>query len=197
MYELIFVIIAVIVAWIPVGSIVARLKSIDLKCIGSGNQWATNVYRALWWYWALFVGCCDMLKGFLPVILVLWYVWWSLFNPLVPIVATMTLVASIWSIYGVWGKGVATLAGIVLALMPGLFLVLLIIWTILLRITSVMSVVNIIIIISLPVMMWYMLGQWWLIVTISRSVLILYTHRSNIIRLWNRRESKIYSIDYK
>ena len=39
---------------IPFGPIVARLRGIDLRTVGSGNIGATNVGRALGWKWGHF-----------------------------------------------------------------------------------------------------------------------------------------------
>ncbi len=57
------ILISFIAGAIPFGPIIARLKHIDLKQIGSGNIGATNVYRALGLWWAVLVFLLDALKG--------------------------------------------------------------------------------------------------------------------------------------
>ncbi len=54
---------------IPFGWIVAHLKGIDIRKVGSGNIGATNVKRALGTKWGLFVFFLDVIKGVIPGLL--------------------------------------------------------------------------------------------------------------------------------
>lgn len=62
-----WVIAAYFVAAIPVGLIIARLKGVDLRAIGSGNIGATNAVRALGRGWGIPVFVLDVLKAASPV----------------------------------------------------------------------------------------------------------------------------------
>jgi glycerol-3-phosphate acyltransferase PlsY len=101
---------------IPTGIIVARLRGVDLRAVGSGNIGATNVGRALGKGWAIFVLIVDAAKGYLPT-----FVAARLVPPLpVAAVAMAAVLGHVFSIFlkGRGGKGVATSLGAALALAP-------------------------------------------------------------------------------
>lgn len=112
---------------IPTAYLAGRVvKNIDLRTVGSGNLGATNVFRTLGWKVALVVFLVDVLKGMLPVLLL----------PGLVMASTQAGNASLWfalacgvaaivghakPIFLLWrggGKGVATAAGMFLALAP-------------------------------------------------------------------------------
>jgi acyl phosphate:glycerol-3-phosphate acyltransferase len=102
---------------IPFGLIVTRLGGAgDIRAIGSGNIGATNVLRTGRKGLALATLLCDAAKGAVPVLVAL--VWFG---------RDVALVVGLGAVLGhcfpVWlkfkgGKGVATAAGVVLALNP-------------------------------------------------------------------------------
>jgi glycerol-3-phosphate acyltransferase PlsY len=99
-------------------SLVARLRGIDLRSIGSGNPGATNIGRALGPRWAVLVGFLDIAKGFAPAIA---------FTMTVGIVAgevagAAAVIGHVTSplLRGRGGKGVATALGAVLGATPWL-----------------------------------------------------------------------------
>jgi glycerol-3-phosphate acyltransferase PlsY len=57
------------VGCVSFASIVARARGVDIRSFGSGNPGATNVGRALGPGWGRLVLILDILKGFLPVLL--------------------------------------------------------------------------------------------------------------------------------
>jgi glycerol-3-phosphate acyltransferase PlsY len=100
----------------PTGIVVARLRGVDLRAVGSGNIGATNVGRALGKGWAIFVLIVDAAKGYLPTLLATRRV-----PPLaVAAVAMAAVLGHVFSIFlkGRGGKGVATSLGAALALAP-------------------------------------------------------------------------------
>jgi glycerol-3-phosphate acyltransferase PlsY len=103
----------------PTGVIVARMRGIDLRQVGSGNIGATNVGRALGKGWAVVVLLVDAAKGYLPTTLAL-----HLPDRVPPLGAAAVAIAAvlghIFSIFlkGRGGKGVATSLGAALALAP-------------------------------------------------------------------------------
>lgn len=106
---------------IPFGYVVARLRGIDLRQIGSGNIGATNVYRAFGFRVALFVFILDVCKGFVATRLfpLLWTADISL-SHMRFICGIAVIVGAVASIFMKFrgGKGVAAAVGVFLALQP-------------------------------------------------------------------------------
>ena len=110
-------VIAYLIGSVPFGLILTRLAGAgDVRQIGSGNIGATNVLRTGRKGLALGTLALDVLKGALPA--------WLAYRYLGP---DMAVVAGLGAVLGhcfpVWlkfkgGKGVATAAGVVLALTP-------------------------------------------------------------------------------
>jgi glycerol-3-phosphate acyltransferase PlsY len=110
-------VIAYLIGSVPFGLILTRLAGAgDVRRIGSGNIGATNVLRTGRKGLALATLALDLVKGALPV--------WLAYRYLGP---DMAVVAGLGAVLGhcfpVWlkfrgGKGVATAAGVVLALTP-------------------------------------------------------------------------------
>jgi glycerol-3-phosphate acyltransferase PlsY len=108
----------------PTGIVVARLRGVDLRAVGSGNIGATNVGRALGKGWAAFVLVADAAKGYLPTALAIR--WADRVPPLgVAAVAIAAVLGHMFSVFlkGRGGKGVATSLGAALALAPAAALV--------------------------------------------------------------------------
>lgn len=102
---------------IPFAQILARLKGIDLRRVGSGNVGAGNLKYAVGVPWALLAGVLDGLKGLVPV-------WVCLRAGLGPGAAGLVGVSAVighnWSIFmrGRSGRGLATAFGLIVALNP-------------------------------------------------------------------------------
>ena len=102
---------------IPFGAVLARLKGIDLRKVGSGNIGATNVARAMGKGWAVAVLLADAAKGFVPV-------WlgqrWQLPQLAIAGAGLAAIVGHMFTVFlrGRGGKGVATSLGVSLALSP-------------------------------------------------------------------------------
>lgn len=104
---------------IPFGLLAGLLARKDIRNEGSGNIGATNVVRVCGWKWGLPVFALDALKGFAPA------AW--LAPRLAPgndsVAIAVALAAILGHNFPVWlkfkgGKGVATSAGALLALLP-------------------------------------------------------------------------------
>src|SRR5690606_1221303 len=105
---------------IPSSYIAGRAaRGIDLREHGSGNLGATNTFRVLGARIAAPVMVADILKGFLPTYL---FVRWDASPAWTWALAygAATIVGHVFSIYMRFrgGKGVATAAGVFLALSP-------------------------------------------------------------------------------
>ena len=149
---------------IPFGPIVARLRGIDLRTVGSGNISATNVGRALGWKWGVLVYVLDAIKGAAPVLaagamagilgkpadeVAPADMWWWLLMPIAAVLGHMF--SPFVGFKG--GKGVATGSGAMLAVWPtltGPLLVAIGLWAVLLAATRYMSVASMAAAISIP-----------------------------------------------
>jgi glycerol-3-phosphate acyltransferase PlsY len=174
---------------IPSGLILTKifLKK-DIRNVGSGNIGTTNVLRTGKKSLALATLIFDILKGYVSVLISLKY-----FNDLVFL---SSLICFIGHIFPIWlkfkgGKGVAVYLGIILALYFALGVVFGITWIFIAFIFKYSSFASIIG--SLTVLLYsitlnnYSLSFFLFII----FIIILFTHRENIIRLKNSKEGKI------
>jgi acyl phosphate:glycerol-3-phosphate acyltransferase len=184
---------------IPTGFLVARARGIDIRAVGSGNMGATNAMRVLGKPAGIFVLLVDCAKGFAAV----WIGKWLLksFGAPGADVEAHCVVAGIFAVLGhnytCWlgfkgGKGIATSAGVYLALAPvalGIGLVAFVLTVVVTRYVSVGSIAGAIV---LPVAVWFTQDNWALrIVTIALGAMAIFKHRKNIQRLMAGTESRI------
>ena len=173
---------------IPFGLVLTNifLKK-DIREIGSGNIGTTNVLRTGKKSLAVATLVLDLCKGYFSIAITFIY-----FDNLISYSA---LICFIGHIFPVWlkfkgGKGVATYLGVILALSYKFFLIFGITWLVLsflFRYASLSSIVSSLIIF---VYSYFFINNFSLILFIF-FVIIIYTHRENIVRLKNSEESKI------
>lgn len=104
---------------IPTGFLLAkRLKGIDIREHGSGNPGAANVYRVVGKAAGAATLFVDALKGFFPVLLARHY-YPSDYRVQIACGA-LAIIGHVWTIFLGFrgGKGVATSAGVFIALLP-------------------------------------------------------------------------------
>jgi glycerol-3-phosphate acyltransferase PlsY len=172
------------------------VKGIDVRTQGSGNAGATNVVRVLGFKWGLLVGLVDLAKGALPVMLVRIVLDLGALSPVFADVSTVGLgiIAGIAALVGHalplfagfrGGKGVATGAGMVLALWPLVFLVCFVGFLLGLFLTGYVSVASLTAAVLLPISQWIFLSDDSLSVVIGAviMVLVIMLHRKNLSRL--------------
>lgn len=166
------------------------VRGIDLRQHGSGNLGATNAFRVLGWKAATPVFVLDILKGWLPPFLFPRYdnsdAWeWALAY------GAAAIIGHVFSIYVRFkgGKGVATGAGVFLALAPVAVLIGLIVWGGLLFITGTVSIASIVAAATLPVAV-FVLDQPPAVfaLSVALSAFVIYAHRGNIKRLMRGEE---------
>lgn len=191
---------------IPTGYLVARARHVDIRSLGSGNIGATNVFRTLGRAAGGFVLAVDFMKGFLACHLLAPGVS-TLFAPNLPTDSVQReiplLIAGIAAILGhnytCWlqfrgGKGIATSAGVLTALVPWALLIGLGVWLTLFALFRYVSLASIGAALALPLAVWLTGGSLTLIlITTGLAILAVYKHRSNIQRLLNGTEHRIGS----
>ena len=173
---------------IPFGLVLTKifLKK-DIREIGSGNIGTTNVLRTGQKSLAVTTLMLDLLKGYFSIIITFTY-----FENLISYSA---LICFIGHIFPVWlkfkgGKGVATYLGVILALSYKFFLIFGITWLVLsflFRYASLSSIISSLIVF---IYSYFFINNFSLILFIF-FVIIVYTHRENIVRLKNSEESQI------
>lgn len=96
-------------------AIIARVRGVDYRSVGSGNPGATNIGRALGKRTGVLVGFLDILKGFLPA---LGFTLWTGDIGVGEVAGFAAVVGHITSPFlkGRGGKGVATSVGAILAI---------------------------------------------------------------------------------
>lgn len=180
---------------IPFGFLVGKyFKRIDIREYGSGNIGASNIFRVLGFRYAVLVMIGDCLKGYLSLYIV----------RLMDIDGAgiyLYLLAGLFAIAGhncsiflklKGGKGIATTFGVILFLYPKIAIISALIWLLLVIILKFASVGSIIAVLSMLILSFIFntpieFKYFILIINIWAIV----QHRSNIIRLIQRRENKI------
>jgi glycerol-3-phosphate acyltransferase PlsY len=187
---------------IPTGFLAGKARGLDIRMVGSGNIGATNVFRYLGAPAGVFVLLADAVKGWLAVAVAARLVcdW---FDPAAGPTARewFRLVAGLSAILGhnytCWlhfkgGKGIATSAGVLVALVPWALLVALGVWVVVFAATRYVSLASILAAFVLPFATWLTGASTTLVViTAAMAALAIYKHKSNIQRLLKGTENRI------
>lgn len=189
MHPILAVAIAYVAGSIPSAYVAGRLRGVDLRKHGSGNLGATNVIRVLGTKIGLVVFAFDVTKGALPVLLLpRWTV-----SPYPPIWIAIACGAAailgharpVFLLFGRGGKGVATAAGVFLALAPVQTALTLIVFAVVLLSSGYVSLGSLIGATLLPVLIGVTLGTRSpvFIISVLVALFVYWTHRANISRL--------------
>lgn len=184
---------------IPTGFLVGKARGVDIRTIGSGNIGAANTFRAIGKTAGIFVLVMDALKGYLAV----WGCKFLLpfFNVPESQMENYEIVAGLFAVLGhnytCWlnfkgGKGIATTAGVYLALAPlavGTGLAVFILAVALTRYTSMGSMLAALVLTGTVCLTKHNLML--RAVTIALCVLAILKHRANIRRLLAGKENRV------
>lgn len=193
-----------IIGSFPTSIIVGRLvRGIDIRDHGSGNAGGTNVFRVLGLKPALVVIFFDVGKGWFPAAYIAKVFFES--TPL-PDLGLFQILCGFFAVLGhtytifagfKGGKGVGTLAGMLIALFPLAVPLCILAFAITLILTGYVSIGSIVASVSLPVILLTLpiLGieppeLSLLIFSLLIPFFVIYTHRSNITRLRNGEENR-------
>ena len=210
---------------IPFGLIVAKAHGMDIRKHGSGNIGATNVMRVLGKKPGYTVFACDALKGIVAVIAAKYIadhhslpisqvrtVYEGVDHSVIHITNIIRLPESIAAIsaaiaciighnFPIWlkfkgGKGMATSAGVLIAMMPETAAGCMLIWGLVFFATRYVSLASIAAAVALPLitMLLLLTGQlygWpYFYFAVAACILAVWRHRSNIGRLANGTENR-------
>ncbi|MFA5346074.1 MAG: glycerol-3-phosphate 1-O-acyltransferase PlsY [Candidatus Omnitrophota bacterium] len=204
LWTILGIIISYLFGSIPTAYIFGRIiKGIDIRKFGSGNVGATNALRLLGKGWGITVLALDILKGFLPVVIL---------PSIIGIKANISLesfcifvgISCIcghnWTIFLKFkgGKGVATTLGVLLGLsikIAGLKIILgitIFIWLTVFLLTRTISLASLLAALSFPILTVLFRQSLGLILIVTLlSVFIIYRHKSNIQRILEGKEPKL------
>jgi acyl phosphate:glycerol-3-phosphate acyltransferase len=176
-------VVAYLLGSIPFGVVVGKLfYGVDVRQHGSGNVGTTNVFRVLGKKAGAVVMVCDILKGYVPAALAA-----ALFTPWAAIfIAAAPVLGHMYSIFlkGRGGKGIATGAGVVLALVPLAFAIIFATWIVLILVTRYVSLASLTAAVMVPVLtMLFDEPLPYKIAGVLVAVLVWWAHRGNIQRL--------------
>ncbi|MES2285374.1 MAG: glycerol-3-phosphate 1-O-acyltransferase PlsY [Bacteroidota bacterium] len=179
--------------------------NIDVREYGSGNAGATNVFRVLGKKAGIPVLLIDVLKGFVAVSLANssdYTVGSNQFINLQLVLGIASLVGHIFPIFASFrgGKGIATLLGIILAILPFAAFISIGIFITVLLVSSYVSLGSMTAAVAFPIIV--ILGlktttPSLIIFSILIAIMVLITHQKNIERLLRREESKSKLINKK
>lgn len=191
LYQILLIIAAYFIGSIPFAYIIVKLvKKIDIRTVGSGNAGATNAARVLGKWGFISVFLLDAFKGFLPVFISLQNYGQTMITL---IVAAVVVLGHTYTVFLGFkgGKGVATGAGVFLALAPveiGIGLVVFLIVFLATKMVSAGSILaSIILLIAVCV-----LSSWFALKVLTAIIVffVIFKHRSNIVRIIKGEENK-------
>ncbi|MDD5450071.1 MAG: glycerol-3-phosphate 1-O-acyltransferase PlsY [Candidatus Omnitrophica bacterium] len=190
--------IAYLIGSIPTGYLFAKYRNIDLRHYGSGSVGATNVFRAVGKLAALATLIIDVLKGFIVVTFIAEMIYTYRmnvsYNQFQVILAICAVAGHNWPLFLSFkgGKGIATSAGILLALCPKALLVGFCVWLVVFIFTKIVSISSLISAVSIPISSYvFGYGLSLRLLTIGLAALAIIRHMPNIRRLVKKEEKKI------
>ncbi len=207
------IILSYLVGSIPTSIIVSKLaKGIDIREHGSGNAGGTNVARVLGWKHGVLVIILDAFKGVLAVVVVARLHYGSMpFHNVTPfddftlvqiIAGISAVIGHVWTIFADFkgGKGIATALGMLLMIITVDMLIAVGVFIIVVTISRYVSLGSLIGTIAVPLSLIIRENVFnvdiqgyntLLPFIIAISLLIIFTHRKNVVRIFNGSENKL------
>lgn len=211
---LLYLIIAYLIGAIPFGYLAGRLNGIDLREHGSHNIGATNATRVLGRKWGIPVFICDFLKGYIPLAVAMQLIAGegkevAQYSPVemgwcLGVMAALVLGHTYTCYLGFrGGKGVATMAGCIVAFLPGVAGIAILVFAGMLAITRYVSLscltAGAVMVAAAAWNFWSNDGQIqpaeWIALSVLALIflLVLWKHRGNISRIYHGTEPKAFS----
>ncbi len=188
------------------GYIYGKAHGIDIREHGSGNAGTTNTLRTLGWKAGAVTFLGDCLKGVLAILAV-----WLIYHEMYPdSVRVLMFYAGLGAVLGhnfpffmkfQGGKGIATTAGVVLAICPQVAPVCLVVFVVTVLVSRYVSLASILMVLAFLIQVplfnyfgWLLLPQTAVlefdILTAVFSVMAVARHHANIKRLINGTENR-------
>ena len=208
----IIVILSYLVGSVPNSIIVSKMvRGIDIRQHGSGNAGGTNVMRVLGWRYGMFVIVLDAVKGIIAVLLIARLHYGPLpFNNVSPfddftlvqiIAGVAAVIGHIWTVFAEFkgGKGIATALGMLMMLITFEMLIAIGVFLIVVTISKYISLGSLVAALSIPlslilrenVLHDHINGYNTILpFVIFLTLLVIFTHRKNLVRIFNGTENK-------
>jgi acyl phosphate:glycerol-3-phosphate acyltransferase len=182
-----------LIGGIPFGFIAGKMRGVDLRQAGSGNIGATNAIRVLGKTWGFPVFALDVLKAFVPLVLLQQVLAGQ--TELFPLNAQLVLIlAAVAAVLGhnycpylgfKGGKGMATSAGVLFALLPWSCFTCFALFGLIFSMTRYVSLASIVAAIGLPIATFYFYPgkHWFFLLAMLLGLMAVWRHRGNIQRL--------------
>lgn len=186
-----YIVLAYFLGAIPFGYILPKLfKGEDVREYGSGNIGFTNVLRTFGPILAGLVLLGDASKGFVSVWLAV-----QTGSELLPLAtAIAAVVGHSWTLFLRFqgGRGLATSAGAILALMPKVVGVLFLVWLAILLLFRYVSLASVSVAIAFPIVTLIAGYSWpYCLFSLILALVVIWRHRPNIKRLLAGTELKL------
>lgn len=184
----------------PFGYLAGRLKGVDVRTMGSGNIGATNVFRVIGKPTGIAVFVLDFLKGFVPVVLGQRLVEEGVLPEWIAVL--LALATILGHNYTFWlgfrgGKGIATSAGAIVALLPLAVGIAAVVWIVLALTTRYVAVASLGAALAIPLVVLVVglrggsMDVPLLAFSILVAMLAFVRHRANLERLMQGSEHRI------
>ena len=199
------IIISYLVGSISGSIILGKLKGVDIRNLGSGNAGGTNAFRTQGLVFAFGVIIIDVLKGYISAKYISDLM---LFNAEFLGNAELNLLlcglaAVVGHVYPIYhgfkgGKGAGAGMGMLLALDPSSLGIAILHWILVLILTGYVGLGTMIAASSIPIYLFisesYLNFVYFPMLSIGLALFIIFTHRSNIIRMKNGNENQFEKI---
>jgi len=196
LYPLLATVGAYLIGSLSFAVIISRLMGLsDPRSYGSGNPGATNVLRSGNKAAAILTLMFDALKGYVPVLLVVLFGKpYGLEEGTQALVGLAAFLGHLWPVFFRFegGKGVATAAGVILALNPLLGAATLLTWMIIAYFSRYSSLAAIVSAVFAPFYQMLIWGAGDIVgALVVMGLLLIWRHEANIKKLLNGTESKL------
>ncbi len=196
---IIFLAVSYLIGSIPTAFLFGKiLKNVDIRKEGSGNIGASNAFRVLGAKIGVLVMIFDIFKGFSPLYLAkVKMTPCARFEMYLLIIGLAAVLGHMFPLFLKFkgGKGVATTAGVFLALAPKATGLCILMWFLLVAISKMASVGSLAAAAALPFAVYYIEGASLFLTSVSAVIglLVIIMHRKNIKNLIAGTELKINS----
>jgi glycerol-3-phosphate acyltransferase PlsY len=174
---------------IPFGLILTKIfLDKDLRDIGSGNIGATNVLRTGKKSLGFFTLLLDGLKAYISISIT--FIYYPDYVYLSALLCVLGHIFSVWLKFK-GGKGIAVFLGVLFTLSIKLAIIFIICWSLILYLTKYSSISSLVSTGVIFLCSIYLENSLESIFFFIILVIVIYTHRVNIVRLKNKTEKKI------